>query len=376
MSLAKLAWLMLLHWPWTKISLLRYVLFRRRGVLVLTHAADVDRNGVDNQMGPLVAALEERSEPIVHVVLTPLSAEGFFEQRSRTGGFLSLGALFGAARLLAPFLGGRRKARARVAGWVLSLCAPRACYLIDESGSGQMWISAARERGIPSIGIQHGDFAPDNHQYAPRPGEAFEVEPADCLCLWSPWFQERLFAISPIYDSSNTFVTGRLAHARSEEREEKKEPEEDLQLRILLISEADAGFEASIGRYLSALRSHDEFELRVRPHPSEDKERWPPSERTDESLDRLLETSDLLVGVSSSALLEGLRVGRPVLLLGSDPSGFVAGGAAELCSDPSELPRMCLELGRGPKNLPARERVWGGVPADTISLIMEQSGLS
>lgn len=374
MNAAQLAALVLLHAPWTLASLAWCALARRRGVLTLTHAADVDASGVDVQMGPLVAALAERALPRVPVVLVPLAARAFLDTlRRERGPFLSQAVLFGAARLVAL---GRdvHPARARIAGLVLRACAPRTAFLIDESGSGQMFVVAARGLGTRTIGIQHGDFQPRNPQYAALPGRPFRVQPADVLCVWSPWFQARLQACSPIYERANTRVTGRLAGV---EQAGASPPAGDV--GVLVLAEASAGFAAAVEPFLSALRAEPGLHFCVRPHPASPSADWPAAhERAPGSLHEALRAADVVVGIGSSALLEGLRHGRPAIVLLTegerDPAGYVAAGVAVGCGAPSELAALCRRLagaeGAQAEALSVCRTVWGGAPPDPVEAVL------
>jgi hypothetical protein len=178
LSLAALAW---------------FALARRRATLLFTHAGDVDENHRDRQMGPLVDALAARGQPFVEVILVSLSG-GLVATLLRTRRlFVSHAAVLAAARLLALLPGRERDdARASIGHALLRVLRPRRVFLIDESGSGETLLRAARRARIPVFGVQHGDFQPTNAQYAPRPERARDVPTVDLLFVWSPWFRARL----------------------------------------------------------------------------------------------------------------------------------------------------------------------------------------
>ena len=162
-------------------------------------------------MGVLIDGLLDRRERFVEITLVPLSADWVRNLCNKRRPFFSLAAIYGPAALLAFVTrSDRMRLRVWLARVLLALLRPTALVLIDESGSGQSLLRAARKQGVPVLGIQHGDFQPDNPQYAESFATERGVEPADVLCVWSPWFRERLFAISSIYDASNVRVTGRL----------------------------------------------------------------------------------------------------------------------------------------------------------------------
>lgn len=381
MSAAKLRELCLRHLPWTLLSLLRLALARGGGILTLTHAADVDRQGRDAQMGPLVDALRARGERRLPVVLVPLEPGALAAARRREDGpFLSLAALWALARLVA--LGASRpRARARVARAVLWACRPRVAFLIDESGSGQAFVAAGRARGVRTVGIQHGDFQPRNRQYASvDPSRGFETLAADVLCVWSPWFRARLLARSPIYTAASTRVTGRLAHAL--ERRDRSPRAASRTPRVLVLADGDASFAPLVEPFLAALRA-DGLRPSVRAHPADREDAWPADERSQGSLEEDLERADVVLGRGSSALLEALRRGRtPVVLQAGDdpdPAGYVAEGVALGCDRPPELPALCRRLaaagGGRRETLSAAARVWGGAPPDPVAAVLACGGL-
>ena len=348
----------------------------RRSVLVLTHALDVDAEGRDQQMGPLVDALRGAETALVRVVLVPLEPGALGKARRDAGErVLSLAALYAVGRLVG---------RERIAGFVLWLGDVRACYLIDESASGQMWVRAARRRGVRTVGVQHGDFRTGLAPYAH--GGAASVAPVDVFCLWSEWFRERLLRVSPVYTRDNTAVTGRLGHAwidrpeapvcndgASSDAPSDRESRRGEAVRALLLGEATPGFAARMRPFAEALDAASAVQLRVRPHPSAPPETLFPGERSTAGLVADLDWSDVVLGEASSALLEGVRRRRPILVLGpSDPAELVHDGLAERVEDPARLAERCAALrGLASAELCGRaERVWGRREEDPATAVL------
>ena len=348
-----------------------FLLARRGATLVFTHAPDVDAEWRDPQMGPLVEGLLERGRPIVEVAFIPLDG-GLLANLARTRRpHLAHAALLASARLLALAPGwGRERARLAVGRALLRALRPRAVYLVDESGSGQLLLRAARSLGTPAIGIQHGDFQPANPQYARPAG----VEPADVLCVWSPWFRRRLLAVSPIYTEANTRVTGRLRFPAP--RAAPPGPGAAGRLRILVVAERAPGWRAAAEPYLEAVRGRADLELQIQPHPADGAGDWPAAELAHGSLARALLEADVVCGTGSSALLEALWHGRPAVSLvvagRRDPAGYAAAGLVEPCADPKNLPALCRELARGgaERTEERRARVWGGAADDPVAAIL------
>ncbi len=314
----------------SSVATLRFALTRRGAVLVFTHAHDLDHDGRDRQMGPLVDRLRAEGRPFFEVTFVALDggATGWRRNaRAKRRPFVSWAALLVAGRIV----GRERAARA-----FLALLRPAALFLIDESGSGQPLVRAARSLSIPSVGIQHGDFQPDNAQYAnPRAGTV----PVDVLAVWSPWFRERLLRCSSSYDASNTRVTGRL-------RDPAPEPvaRDAGDVRVLLVSEAHDRFPVDVEPFLAALREARGIRLAIRPHPGEDAARWPVGEVARGTLSEELVRCDVAIGRASSALLEALWFGRPIVCVGADPARFVGDGAAIALTNPKDLPSLVQRL--------------------------------
>ncbi len=354
---------------------------RRRALLVLTHAADVGTDLLDTQMGPLIAALERSGERYFEVRLIPLDATLLRELSRGRQPFLCHASLLGAARLLGLLTFRPRELwRQRLASATLWCLRPRALILIDESGSGQPWLKAARRLGIPSIGIQHGDFQSDNPQYHCAGVGQRAIEPADLLCVWSPWFQQRLLKISPIYHEGNTLVTGRLLHAvqSGQLREQRRHPAEGIvRIRVLLLGESDPDFERLVRPFLSALEADSRFQLVARPHPGSPQSFTGMSEAPGD-LSTALAAADVVLGIRSSALLEAVHALCPTIVLAAskpvDPAGY-AEDCSMLCPNPADLPEICLRLATVDEHDPridhAKARVWGNAPEEPVEAILE-----
>lgn len=337
-----------------------FAVTRRHGLLVFTHFRDVDDAGRDAQMGPLVDALRARGERVVEWTLVPLG-ELHRCWRARPRLFLSLAAIRVPARLLA--LGGdqqrRVRARTTVARWWLRLLRPRALFLIDESGSGQALLRAARQLGIRVVGVQHGDFRAGDRLYDVDPDNAARVEPADVLCVWSEWFRARLLALSAIYTERNTVVTGRLRYAPPPAIPAASG------LRVLVIGEADPRHAAALAPFVAALHAAG-FAVAERAHPAHVRRPQP-------ALAGQVQACDVVVGRASSALLEALFFGRPIIVCsavepeGRDPRVGVG------VHDPQALPSACRSAAGDRAGIDrARALIWGGVdPADAVDRIVQ-----
>jgi len=357
---------------------------RRGGVLVFTHYRDLDGSGRDRQMGPLVDALRARGDRLIEVTLVPAGLAFFRNLLWKRRIFLPWAPLAALARLVSwlpaeptprPDEGGGtnlpdrgdsvpdssssgdrlRAARRRVASLLLRWTRPRIVYLVDESGSGQPLLAAARRLGIRSIGVQHGDFQPRNPQYASQPGKAFRVEPADVLATWSPWFRDRLLRISPIYDASRVRITGRLRSPPSPE--EDRAASGSRRVRVLVV-EGRRDEAVSLAPFVAALQSTEDLEIAVLPHPAH--------ARGEKDPRSTFAWADVAAGTGSSALLEAIWHGCSAVVieagLDPDPGGYRADGVAAGADSPGALVAVCRRLGESQeraRGAEIRERVWG-----------------
>lgn len=346
-----------LHFAVTVVAVLYFATCRRGGVLAFTHYRDLDPRGRDHQMGPLVESLASERR-LLEITFVPPGWEVLRNLAVKRRLFVSHVVILAVARLLSwsGDRAARIAARARVTGWIVRFTAPRAAYVIDESGSGQAVVRAARGHGVRSVAVQHGDFRSGNPQYDPAAAAQFDVVPADVLAAWSSWFRDRLLALSPIYTAGNVVVTGRLRH--------EVRPWDDTRegVAVLVVSEADPAFLADARDFVAELVAADGIEVFVRRHPAEGSTRVPGRTAPWDSLGEALQAVDVVVGRSSSALLEALAFARPVVILGEDIAGFVAAELGTPCAEPGALPALCRSLA-GPEGRArvrdAAARVWG-----------------
>ena len=356
-------------------AVLWFTLARRSAPLVFRHEPDVDDTGRDVQMGPLLEELERRGTPWVEVVFVPLTAPG------------ERGLLRTLARWRRPFVSHaallvlrRLTGSPRAIGALLALWGVRVLYLIDESGSGQLLLRAARARGLPVVGVQHGDFQPSNPQYAGPRGERLAV---DLLAVWSPWFRERLLAVSELYreaaSAPRVEVVGRLAHGAAPSLPERTDTLRAEPVRVLVIAEREAAFRGAVLPYLQALDAGagPRFTLRLRLHPGAGAEAWPASlARSSGTLEDDMHWADVVVGRTSSALLEALWHGLPAVCLAPGATGgaadLVSQGVLEPCEDPETFSELLVRASSrtAAERERVRTRVWGDAPRNPAAELL------
>ncbi len=195
----------------------------------------------------------------------------------------------------------------------------------DVQPETRLAVSVARGMGIPSVTMQHGVL--------PGNPEDLEYVPAwsDYVAVWGEqglrWFEEA--GIEP----SRLVVTGcprfdSYANLRRVPR--TPGAEEEVVVTLLLNPSAPSVRSAMLAEYLEALRETP-WRLRIRLHPAESESQFQrlwqdlaPSEvrgRTtisqSEPLQQVLRASDAVVTYDSTAGLEAMLLGKPVVIYGS-----------------------------------------------------------
>lgn len=350
------------HVAWSCLVLALLCTTRRRAILVFTHFRDIV-DARDTQMGPLVDELSERGEKFVELTLIPFGFALIRNLVLKRRLFVSHTAVLALAWFGSFGSAARTKRNRRIVSrWLLRALRPRVVYLIDESGSGQPLLLAARELGIPVVGVQHGAFV-GSRQYDATLSASFDVVAVDTLCVWSEWYGRRLCAVSPIYDASNVRVTGRLRHAPA-----PGSATTPARPRVLVIGERDTEYRDMVQPFLAALTAGG-YSVRWRTHPAERR-----NHASDSAADALRD-HDIVIGSGSSALLEALYFERPVVILCSasfdDPASFAREGLAWRCETPGELVERCGRLLRDPSTADfvrrARTIVWGDASGKAAS---------
>lgn len=366
-----------LHLLWSILVVGVMVVFRRGGALVFTHYQDIDADGRDQQMGPLVDSLIDDGERLVEICRVPLGPGLLHGFRFKRRLFVSQAILLAPAWLLSAGSVQRAERLRRFTAWcLLWLVRPKILYLIDESGSGQALLQAARMLGIRVVGIQHGDFA-QSSQYCLS--DVSDREPADVLCVWSSWYRDRLLKSSPIYTNSNVRVTGRLRYS-DEACTDSQDSRQGRMLRVLVIGEHSEGFWDAMDPFVQALVGCEGFDVDVRRHPADMGSGALP---TSMSLTTALQDSDIVIGNGSSALLEAIYWYRPVIVCAvgelGDRAGYVRDGLAVACDNPVDLAEICQRVFASDRHgeiQTAHDMVWGRTQVEAAPEILAAGAAS
>lgn len=345
--------------------LLKFSCTRRGGVLVFSHFQDMDADGTDTNLGPLVNALAEGPYDLMELTLVPLTRSTVQNRRRKGRDYIPLAAIFGPARLLAGFGGDRRRLQARralILRGVLAILSPRVVYLVDESGSGQPLVIAARARGTKTIAVQHGDVGPRSAQYA-RTADSQEVLPVDHFCVWSEYFRDRLFATSTLYGPENTVVTGRVRPIPEPAR-----TGQGPRRRVLVLGAADPKEDQRLQHFYEGVRAAEAVDASFRPHPSR---RGAAGVGRTLLLD--LEESDIVVTTGSSALFDAIALSRTVIFLveeGKGPPSDLIGLDLPCTSHATDFLARQGDFEADSRGARRREMVFGGARLDAVLMLL------
>jgi hypothetical protein len=308
---------------------------------------------------------------------------GVAEAFSHRGvGFADLGAPDLAATVLLQVPWAVRSYQEMAA--VLDEVAPEAvCLYAESSGWGRAALAAARSRGTPTLGVQHGILYPKYYSYLHRPGEGDCPRP-DRTAVFGE--AARRFLIEQgSYPADSLVVTGSpkfddlLRASRSWDRgaSRRRHGIEDGQQLLVVASryrgirETHQSIGSAFASLVGAVEALSSVHCVVKPHPAEPAGAYEEAIRkagasrvrvlpSSADLMELLHAADALVTVESLSAVEALVLGRPVLILNMPTNlralvdqgvalGVRAGedplpGLRDLLFDPET--RALLELGR------------------------------
>lgn len=212
------------------------------------------------------------------------------------------------------------------------------CLYAESSGWGRAVVAAAREAGVPSLGVQHGILYPTYYSYRHAEDEADCPRPDRTAVFGEA--ARRFLVDQGRYPPESLVVTGSskfdelLEASRSWDRAAlRAQLGVGAEERLLLVASRFRGIREthqSIGSafpsLLRAVACLPRARLLVKPHPAESGDDYRPAIRDlgagraallppEADLLRHLFAADALVTVESLAAVEALVLGRPVLVL-------------------------------------------------------------
>ncbi len=217
-------------------------------------------------------------------------------------------------------------------------------------------VAVARDLGIPSITLQHGILPPS-------PGDALHIPAwSDHVAVWGQ--RSRAWFMEAGIQADRIAVTGcprfdTYAHLRGED---KAPPDpEDAQVTLLLNPSSPSLRAAMLHEFAGAVQDTT-WRLVLRLHPAEDMEQlrgvWraiaPQDTRARATLSQqeplvgILQASDVVVTYDSTAGLEAMLLGKPVVVYGSHlfptPSRYPTWDDAPLLTRPETLKERLQDL--------------------------------
>jgi len=257
---------------------------------------------------------------------------------------------------------------------VTSLGVQRA-FFIDDYRHAYELVVACRRCGIPTLGVQHGQFNPYSVGLMAYGFDAPQRHSFDRYWLWSSFFRDQLLRQSDLYSEEDVFVGGPaqvldepIAAPAVAARRATDPP-----VRVLWLAEQYALWlqRSEVTPYVARLIADARVAVAIKLHPSQ---REMPYDLTSEgsevplltgSLQAAVADADVVVASYSSAVFEAILHHRPVVLLATsqsrDPHGLADQGAALLAPRPDEIVETVLLAAATPTSvlLERRRHIWG-----------------
>jgi hypothetical protein len=251
---------------------------------------------------------------------------------------------------------------------------PDGVYLMDDSLHAFELAAACKRLGIPTVGIQHGQFSRFTVGLMGYGSSGVRLG-FDKYCVWGPWFEQILTSNSTFISDDSVVVAGsfRSPPVPAISTNGNMEPP-----TVLFVGEHyDSVMQRSeVQPYLQALREAG-INVVVKPHPSLSK-----ANAAEPSLGAMMQRADVVVASYSSVIFEAILHEKPVVLfkssLWNDPHGLAASGIATLAASACEI-ADAVRHARAPSasELTARRQtVWGDVMQDAGEIALrEMDGL-
>jgi len=404
-----------LHRAATAAATLRCLL-RPPDALVYTVDA-VDADGRNRWLDGLYRALEARGLRYVDVVWNDSGARTLRHMRLRRRAAVYWQAVAVRARAPAEARGGTANAagapaerflhglaervlvpaaRASVRSirrWerLLRVLRPRGAYLMDDPVHALELAVACRRRGIPTVGLQHGQFSRYTaglmgYGFAATADHAF-----DRYCVWSGFFKDILAQHSRIVPPASVVVAGSPRRSKLAGDVAARSAPASAPVVLFLGEQYDAHTQRhEVEPYVRAL-CDAALEVRLKPHPAAAQAPVPHAagrsgrEPTVVAgpLEELIAEADVVVASFSSAIFDAILHARPVVLFATsryrDPHGLAAAGAAGLAASPAEIVERVVAAAALPAQELERRRglVWGGAAGDgAATAVREMERLS
>lgn len=227
--------------------------------------------------------------------------------------------------------------------------------------TGQIDIAAAARLGIPTIGVQHGAIMPVHLMYRLPPGQVQGGPMPDYFAVYSQYAKETL-SLHGSYPAERIWITGdprfdRLVRGRTEAAEARRSLGLPAGKRIVLVATQDyPWFPRAVEAVFAATRDDDDCLVCIKTHPRDvplavyrriaEEAGAENVSFFDRRFDELLAACDVLIGASSTTVLEAILLGRRTICVNfshePDWYPYVADGGS-LGADSQQRLRQALQ---------------------------------
>lgn len=287
---------------------------------------------------------------------------------------------FAGADVAPLFIPQLRYAVARSIDWAQAVAAARrslessgrvsAMLVVKEMYASEIvTIAAARELGIPTVGVQHGAISPSHVMYTVPKGYIDGAPIPDYFAAYGEFAKDTV-SVHGAYPAERVWVTGapRFDHLVNN-RKDKQAARSQLGLprhaRVLLLTTQSYPWFPEVAATLAAeSRARRDWVLCIKTHPLSTAHIEVYRDLADSAeennvrlfhsdLYELITACDVLISCSSTTVLEAVLTGRPTICVNfsSDPDQYpyAADGASVPARSPAEL-RQALITVFGPQN--------------------------
>jgi hypothetical protein len=285
---------------------------------------------------------------------------------------------FGGADLAPLFVPELRYAVSRSVDWAQAVAAAarslasagevRAMLVVKEMYPSELvTIAAARERGIPTVGVQHGSISPAHLMYTVPRGYVEGAPVPDYFAAYGEFARETV-SVHGAYPASRVWITGGarfdhlVRHARDARAARAKLNLPAASRIVLVTTQSYAWFPDVVRVVLDCVARQPDWFVCVKAHPLRPKHvqlytnilqttGGARARLYTDTFEQLLAACDVLVSASSTTVLEAILAGRCTICVNfsaePDPYPYAADGGSLSARTPMEL-RQALERAFAP----------------------------
>ncbi len=258
----------------------------------------------------------------------------------------------------------------------------RAILICEEFYQRGMYVTAAAKRlGIPSIGIQHGTIMPSHYTYVLPPSQVKNAPLCERFAAYGDYAREVLtevgaFPYERVWPVGSPSLDGHSAPQpdRAAARRALGIAETETVLLVTVATEGTAWFPRAVESVFRVAADQPGWRVCVKLHPNKVTRDWRAyyqdranshaslaADFYDDRLHELIRAADVVIGASSTTLLEAMLGGRATVMVNfsgePDRYPYASFGGAIAARNPAELAmatKQALKDAESPKTAQAR----------------------